>query len=191
MFSLLNKKYRLACVLVYLPLMIVVGCQSDQLAAIDRNSSSVAVWQDEAITFTDPALGLTLDLPNGWSIHPRIQGPDNTDPIDKFGSPCLNSPGHIVPPCTTIQLTLGSPQVQSLDAMRELDQFSAPSVVLEERELDLNGLAALWAKIEDRSVSEHPIIQVLILVDDHIVILNAYGELSPVDEIIASVRPVE
>ena len=49
----------------------------------------------------------------------------------------------------------------------------------------------MWSKIENKSISEYPMIQVLILMDDSLIALNAYGELEPVEGILASIMAIE
>jgi len=100
-----------------------------------------------------------------------------------------------MPPCTKIQISLGSSAFQSFDEVRKLSEESAQSspsnTILEQREIDLGGLPALWSKIENKSISEYPMIQVLILMDDSLIALNAYGELEPVEGILASIMAIE
>ncbi len=199
--SEISSKFRfgLAWTLFCLAVIMVAGCKredsSSTITSLAIDGFPSAIWQDEVVTFADPAFGLAVDLPSDWTIRPRIEGATNPDPIDSLSSPCLNWSPDVLPPCTVIQLHLGPYPVQSVERMRELAregvESSGATVVLEEQEMNLQGLPALWLKIEDESISEYPAVHVVILVGKQIVYVNVYGELSPAVDIVNSIRPIQ
>jgi hypothetical protein len=77
------------------------------------------------------------------------------------------------------------------NSIREEGILSDGVTVLEEQELRLHGLPALWLKIENKSISEHAVVHVMVLVDEQVVNLKAYGELSPVWDIANSIQALE
>lgn len=154
---------------------------------------SSTAGQDEVAVFADPAFGLIMDVPSKWSITPRLEGSTNSKPIAVLFSPCSSRAPDVLPPCTKIQISLG-PSAHTFEEVRQLGKEnteSSSSVILEERELDLNGLPTLWFEVKNEGISEFSVIHVMILVNEHVVYLNAYGELEPVANIVDSIRPIE
>ena len=152
------------------------------------------VWQPQVATFTDPVLGLAMDVPSNWCIHPRTKPIAGAwSAVSILSSPCLSTAPITLPPCTQIQIEPGPTPINSLD---ELKEISAPpgSTVFAQQQVDLNTLPALWTETEmgetDTS-QKYPILRVMILIGEHSVRVTAYGDLRPAADIIKSIRPVE
>lgn len=180
--------------IVVLLFVSIVGCERAGSLLTQRETFPSAVWREDAIAFTDPALGVSIDVPVGWTLQPHIQGPANPHPVDAFLSPCQSWAPEVLPPCTKIELTAVSSSVRDLDELRELREGevgSSAAVILEQRELSLSGGSGLWLTLLDESVSEHPRVEVMILMDERLIQVNAYGELAPVTDVVDSIRPVE
>jgi hypothetical protein len=186
--------------LIILVVTLLAGCEhirkrsleSTPLAGSDFPS---AVWQAEDILFVDPDLGLKLNIPREWSIHLGARSHPADSLAVTLSSPCPHLAPDVVPPCTVIRLSLGPSSIRDLKGMRnsirEEGILSDGVTVLEEQELRLHGLPALWLKIENKSISEHAVVHVMVLVDEQVVNLKAYGELSPVWDIANSIQALE
>lgn len=150
------------------------------------------IRQNHTSTFTDPALGIALDVPSDWSIHPRtepITGPWVT--YSGFSSPCPISAPITMPPCTGIDIVPGPSPIHSLDEIKG-NLVPDGSKIFEKKQVDLNGLPALWIRTElgeSDTAPKHPIIRVWILAGIQIIRLTAYGDLTSVPEIINTIRP--
>ena len=167
-------------------LVLIAGCTKNS----QDTTLPTAIWSEDHVTFTDPALGLSLDLPRDWTIKPRVA--DWSTVVDDFYSPCMRPTPDILPPCTKIQIRLTETQVDSFEEMKALfdeNLKDSESVqVLESGELELNGLPALWSTSLWRGVSENPAFHADILIDNKVVHLNAYGNLDPVEDILNTIR---
>jgi hypothetical protein len=155
-----------------------------------------AVWQDKIATFSDPSLGLSIDVPSGWCIIPRTEPPIVTwGRPSYFSSPCMPQAPYVLPPCTKIEIVPGPAPVRSLSELRE-KSVPATTTIFQERQMSLHGLPALWIETEMGIESDaptapkRPIVWVLVLIGDKSVRLTAYGEFAPVANIVNSIRPV-
>lgn len=154
-----------------------------------------AVWNGEKATFMDPGLGLMVDVPSEWSIHPRtrpLQGTRSSPNV--FFSPCIPKGPSVEAPCTKIDIVPGPSLVHSLDELRS-KAVTKDDIVLAERRLEINGLPALWIETEygETGTAHEPksrVIWVFILINDASIKLTAYGELMPVEVIVNSIRPI-
>ncbi len=149
------------------------------------------VWQPGFVTFTDSVLGVALDVPSDWSIHPRTEPAAKWSRPSILSSPCISKAPIVLPPCTQIQISPGSASVHSLNEVRERS-IPAGTKILAERQINLHGLPALWIETEtgeSDTSPKFPTIWVDVLVNDHSVALTAYGDLTPVTDIVSSIRP--
>jgi len=160
-------------------------------------SQPSAIWYDEVVTFTDPLFELSIDLPRDWYITPRPATETKSTAIDMFYSPCDNRGlPFVAPPCTKILISGITSPIKDFEELKVRAGPSdvMPSRMIEQRELNLNGLPAIWTTIESVSSDTGkmtPMVQVLILNGKQGLYLNAYGELSPADSIVASIRPIQ
>jgi hypothetical protein len=150
-----------------------------------------AVWNEDIITFTDPVMELVLDLPSGWYIQPRSDPFDTLSPTLFFSRTCPLQAMDSSLSCTQIQMTQRPSSVQSIEELEKSAVPSSPGIEhFEVKRIDLNGLPALWIDTELDPSDRSPVIQVLILIDSRVVLLNAYEDLSPVADIVNSIRPM-
>lgn len=191
-----NMMFRAKCGLVPVLLsltLVLLSCRAQESQMTNRFPS--AIWEGKTIVFTDPALGIVIEVPSQWSVYARTEGASESNLRDRLQSPCHTGAPDVVPPCTAIELKLDRGPVSSIeDVQSAIDEAIVEygdQMILEEQEISLNGLPALWLKLEDKSIGEYPMVQVRILTDNHVVVLNAYGELAPVEEIVSSIRPIE
>lgn len=75
-----KRGYRSIFFLVVL-LMVASACQKQSNVVLDE-PVPFAIWREKTVTFSDPAFGLTLDLPSDWTIRPRVE--TNPNLIDTF-----------------------------------------------------------------------------------------------------------
>ena len=166
--------------------VLVTGCTKDS----QDTTLPTAMWSEDYVTFTDPALGISLDFPRDWTILPRTS--EWSEVIDTFFSPCNMFTPDVLPPCTKIQIQLAETQADSFEEMKTLleerRQASEGIQVLESGEFELNGLPAIWDKLVPRGGSENPMLHAEILIDNRIVYFNAYGSLDPVEDILNTIR---
>ena len=176
--------------------IVVVACQGPQPTATPDSTVALrpsATWHDNVVTFVDPLFGLALDLPYDWHIIPRPEPLSDTSFLfSVFFSPCMNRTPDVLPPCSKVQLSLNDSRRYTSAEFKTLALSDDPSSrVVEQRELNLDGLPAIWIRREPTGTptsGNTAMIQVLILVDERIVLLNVYGELSPGADIVDSVR---
>jgi hypothetical protein len=176
----------------------IVACQAKPTPQTTKAASQLsAIWHDEVVTFTDPLFGLSMDLPPDWYIIPHpITETQKSIPMDIFYSPCENRGlPFVAPPCTKILISVIPSPIHSFEELKARAGVSdvMPSRVVEQRELNLNGLPAVWTTIESMNVdtsSMTPMVAVLIWNGKQGLYLNAYGELSPISSIVATIRPI-
>ncbi len=176
---------------------ILSSCQGQSASPPStKTESPSAVWHDGVATFTDPAFGITLDIPGDWRIVPVH---DTTKTLaengDFFFSPCLGTAPMIMPPCTSLSIQWDTSNARNLNKIKVLIESNNTVLqnVIEQREMRVNGLPALWSKIESYGVeSSDPITwtQTLILKDDRALMVKAFGELSPTIGIIGTINSV-
>ncbi len=186
--------------LIILVVTLMAGCEHIRKRSVEPTPLAgsdfpSAVWQAEDILFVDPDLGLKLNIPRDWSLQLGT-GSHRADNLGvTLSSPCPHVAPDVVPPCTIIRLSSGPSSIRDLTGMRDFirEQGTLPDsvTVLAEEELCLHGLPALWLQIEDRSISEYAAVHVMILINERVVNLNAYGELGPVWDIVHSIQALE
>jgi hypothetical protein len=212
--TILSRSRRLLTFAVITCLVAMnVGC-SGQVAPLPDNTQSTslqtpatvskvftatlpsAVWQNKIATFSDPSLGLSIDIPSDWCIIPRTEPPIVTwGRPSYFSSPCFPKAPYVLPPCTKIEIVPGPAPVRSLGQLRE-ESVPTTTVIFQERQMSLHGLPALWIETEIGIESDaptgpkRPIVWVLVLIGDRSVRLTAYGEFAPVADIVNSIRPI-
>ncbi len=189
----LKSRRWLDYVLVGLAVVITARCAPLPTATVSAMPLPSVVWHKDIATFTDPVLGLTLDIPSNWQISPRLGPPTASNP-STFGTsiPRIYEV-DLRPHSTQIQIVPGPSPVHTLEGIRQSSVLSG-IVVLEEREINLHGLPALWIETEMEMVGtgeEYPVIQLFVLINDHSVRLTVYGDPAPATDTISSIRPIQ
>ena len=119
-----------------------VGAQITTTPPLTAMLPSV-VRQGQHITFSDPILGIELNVPGDWSVLPRSEAITGSWMAYRgFSSPCSSSAPIMMSPCTGIDIVPGPSPIQSLD---EIEGKLVPvgSKVFAKKQVDLNGLPAL------------------------------------------------
>lgn len=189
----LKSRHWLDYVLIGLAVVVTARCAPLPTATVSAVPLPSVVWHKEIATFTDPVLGLILDIPSNWQISPRLGPPTASNP-STFGTsiPRIYEI-DLRPHSTQIQITPGPSPVHTLEEIRQSSVLSGVAV-LEEREIDLHGLPALWIETEMEmpgTGEEYPVVQLFVLINDHSVRLTVYGDPFPAIDTINSIRSVQ
>jgi hypothetical protein len=179
--------------------LVLSSCQGSSTPPSPTKAEAYpsAVWHDGVATFTDPAFGITLDIPGDWRIVP-LHDTTKTLPEtgDFFFSPCLSTAPMIMPPCTSLSIQWDASHARSLNEIKSLIESNdaVRQQVIEQREMRIHELPALWSMVKSYGVeSSDPITwtQTIILADDHALRVTAYGALSPTVGIIETIQSID
>lgn len=174
-------------------LIMLTGCQPHP-TPMPADLYPSAIWHEGMVTFTDPILGVTLELPGDWRIVPQhSSSSQETSARDIFYSPCLSTAPIVLPPCTSIAIEQDTSGVQSLDEVKALIEKNGavPQKVIGQWESDVNGWRALWTKVEDTNLEvsgSRTWLYVIIQFDGRDIRISAYGEWDPAISIVESLR---
>ncbi len=143
-------------------------------------------------TYVDTFLGITMDFPKDWTFSVHSSPDDN---ISSFRSPCQTLAPDIFPPCAKIQispLTEHYPNLEDLKKHIEAESPFYPLVSQQIEEIEMAKLPALRVKSKyDAGGEQHEILTFYILRETDIILINGYGALDPVDEIVGTIRSLE
>ncbi|MCP4538592.1 MAG: hypothetical protein GY832_15775 [Chloroflexi bacterium] len=148
------------------------------------------VWQSNLAVFTDPALGLTMDVPGDWCIHPRL-GPAEAE-SSVFSSSCAEQDDTVSPSFTQIEISPGPLLVRSPDQANEYVWQRGFDVAAEER-LNFHGWEAVWFEMETAEAAmmpPQPSAYALVWMGDSLVQVIVYGDPNSAKWVVSSIRPV-
>jgi hypothetical protein len=151
------------------------------------------VEKDNRATFVDPLLGIQIDFPSDWRFIMRSD--DVGYRMSHFYSPCENQAPEIFPPCCKMQVFWKEEVYANLEELEayvvEIKTYdSLISRQIDEKVID--GTPVLWIQSENKvdGITKQALL-VYILRENGTILINGYGNLEPVIEIMDTIRLFE